>query len=286
MKKFGTTLVYDKANVYVLLDLVKGTNKLNGKYYSQKMALGILRTTNTSKRDFALYYGSPQEVEDDLRGLNLDLKKVRIKGACAGDVAEIQLPASESTAVAFKHETTLPSIDTDVAREPVDKPVDDVQTSEFDGKAEPGRKYIYTDGSASPNRDTCGWAFVVYDGNNEVFAEKGSQPVRENARRATFLAEFLAVLNAMDYIISQQMSDVTICYDNVQVFNLAIAESSRDIALFHKYTGYMMGKWQEIEALGLSVKMAHVKAHSGIPGNEKADSLAKWAAHQSAKYFF
>ena len=160
------------------------------------------------------------------------------------------------------------------------------QITEFDGKTEPGQIYIYTDGSAKAHKDVCGWAFVGYDGNTEIFADKGSQPVRENIRRAVLLSEFLAVLNAMDFVIRERLTNVTICYDNVQVFNLAVAQSSRDILLFHKYTGYMLEKWRVIEELGLSVKMAHVKAHSGIVGNERADELAKAAALQSVRYFF
>ena len=153
-----------------------------------------------------------------------------------------------------------------------------------DKSAREDTTYIFTDGSAC-NKDVCGWAYVVYEKNEEIYYDKNAQPVKANGNRANHLAEFLAVLNAFDYIIDNKPQRVVILYDNADVFNLAFAKSSADIKLFHQYTDYIQKKWEICEHMGIEIRMLHVKAHSGIAGNEKADLLAKSAVAASTKYF-
>lgn len=154
----------------------------------------------------------------------------------------------------------------------------------------PEATYIYTDGSSAVGEnakkcDCCGWAFVVYKNGKEIFCKSNAHPLRENNKRAVHLAEFLAVINAMDYALNNPTSELVILYDNVSVFNLALAESSSDIELFQKYTAYVREKWTALEEMGTKIAMYHVKSHSGIEGNEKADRLAREAALSTMEYF-
>lgn len=145
---------------------------------------------------------------------------------------------------------------------------------------------IFTDGSASPtSSDVCGWAYVVYQNNQEIAFDKNAHMSGTNSKRATHLAEFLAVLNALDYVIEHRCKNVVICYDNQAAFNMAFVCSSADVKLFHDYTAYVQEKWAIIEQMGISLKFSHVKAHSGIVGNERADQLAKEAVRSTRKYF-
>ena len=154
----------------------------------------------------------------------------------------------------------------------------------------PEATYIYTDGSADVGEnakecDCCGWAFVVYKNGKEVFCKSNAHPLRGNDKRATHLAEFLAVINAMNYAINNPTPELVILYDNVSVFNLALAESSSDIELFQKYTEYVREKWSVLEEMDTKITMYHVKSHSGIVGNEKADRLAREAVMSAMEYF-
>ena len=146
--------------------------------------------------------------------------------------------------------------------------------------------YIFTDGSANPNcPDICGWAYVVYQNNQEIAYDKNAHVTGNNSKRAVHLAEFLAVLNALDYVIEHRCKKVVICYDNVEVFNMAFVCSAADVKLFHDYTAYVQEKWAIAEHMGISLKFSHVKAHSGIVGNERADQLSKEAVRSTRKYF-
>ena len=146
--------------------------------------------------------------------------------------------------------------------------------------------YIFTDGSANPNcPDVCGWAYVVYQNNQEIAYDKNAHITGSNSKRAVHLAEFLAVLNALDYVIEHRCKKVVICYDNVEVFNMAFVCSAADVKLFHDYTAYVQEKWAIAEHMGISLKFSHVKAHSGIVGNERADRLSKEAVRSTRKYF-
>ncbi|MGN8833651.1 ribonuclease H family protein [Selenomonas montiformis] len=157
---------------------------------------------------------------------------------------------------------------------------------EYAEESDADTTYIFTDGSANQNcPDVCGWAYVVYQNNQEIAYDKNAHITGGNSKRAVHLAEFLAVLNALDYVIEHRCKKVVICYDNVEVFNMAFVCSAADVKLFHDYTAYVQEKWAIAEHMGISLKFSHVKAHSGIVGNERADRLSKEAVRSTRKYF-
>ena len=61
-----------------------------------------------------------------------------------------------------------------------------------------GNIRIYTDGIAAPRvRGAAGWAFVVFDGDKEVYSDKGSLP---GAKTSETVAEYTALEKALQYV--------------------------------------------------------------------------------------
>lgn len=148
---------------------------------------------------------------------------------------------------------------------------------------------IFVDGSSN-NQDKYSWAYVVFDGEEEIAFDKGHEENKQLIKHGSQIGEFLAMIHAMDYVIENRIPNVIIWYDNVANYNcmetLSTTKSSKILAeVFEKYYHLMLGKRQILEGMNLDVEFLHAKAHSGVKGNERADYYAKKAIKE-VNYFF
>ncbi|GIY66992.1 hypothetical protein CDAR_417641 [Caerostris darwini] len=122
---------------------------------------------------------------------------------------------------------------------------------------------IYTDGSKL--NDRVGGAFVVFQQGEETY----SQTFRLSDSATVFMAELVAIDNALDFAIEQSLSPANIISDSRSVLLALENLNNLDPSILNiknkilNFTGQVRLYW--------------IKAHAGHMGNERADVLAKEA---------
>ena len=127
---------------------------------------------------------------------------------------------------------------------------------------------IYTDGACSKNPGGFGgWGVYIQEGEEKIFLSGGSPCTTNNKM------EMLAVIEALKYYKTE--SDITIYSDSIYVVK-GITEWMDGWKKKNWKNVKNLELWKEIDSLNKfhSVTWSHVKAHSGIEGNEIADKLA------------
>ena len=147
---------------------------------------------------------------------------------------------------------------------------------------ESGYVVVYVDGSCIGNGTPAAKAGIgVYwrDGHRLNISQSASKPTNN-------VAEIEAVAKAAEQAKANQIQKLHIVSDSKYVFDCLFNWMPK-----WKQNGWMTSKnkpvknrleLQHLESIlsGLDIKWSHVESHSGNPGNEKADELAKLAALQ------
>ncbi|GIX87730.1 uncharacterized protein CDAR_617151 [Caerostris darwini] len=124
---------------------------------------------------------------------------------------------------------------------------------------------IYTDGSKKDNK--VGGAFVVYQQDREIH----HKCFRLSDHPSVFLAELIAIDQAIDYTFSNSLPAVKIIFDARSVLLALQNPNSLDpnINRINKKLRNLEGR----------IQLYWIKAHVGLAGNEKADDYAKEATN-------
>lgn len=143
---------------------------------------------------------------------------------------------------------------------------------------------IYVDGACSMNGAedaVAGWAFAVEENGKIVYTESGC--VKNGTNN---IGELFAIIQAIQCARKNGFIQFTIVSDSAYCIN-GVTEWSKNWKKFGWYrnaakTNELKNKelWMQLDELveGLNITWEKVKGHTGDPGNELVDKLAKEAA--------
>ena len=129
--------------------------------------------------------------------------------------------------------------------------------------------YAFTDGSFNEKTGVYGYGgFVVSDGEKYPISGSGNDP--EAAVSRNVAGEVLGAMAAVKKAAELNLNELTIYYDYEGIRAWALGQWKTNKRLTAEYADFMKN-------CGLAISFIHVKAHTGIDGNEEADRMAKEA---------
>ncbi|MDR4495221.1 MAG: viroplasmin family protein [Nitrospirales bacterium] len=134
---------------------------------------------------------------------------------------------------------------------------------------------VWVDGACFPQTDGSmhiGWGVLITKGGQEVFRDKGNDIPSEAHGHRNVAGEIWAILKALEWCQTNQATDITIHFD-YQGLESWVTGAWKTKLPFTQYYA------QAVRETGIKIQWEKVKAHSGIPENEIADTLAKEGAH-------
>ncbi len=130
----------------------------------------------------------------------------------------------------------------------------------------PIHKHIYTDGSKDPTHGTTG--IGVFQQHHQL-NNKG----RLRNHSSVFTAELTAILAALQFKTTQTPNTNTlICSDSLSSLQ---AIQNKNTKSNPELIPQILQTAQQLVNMGNNITLLWIPAHVGIPGNEKADKLAK-----------
>ena len=150
---------------------------------------------------------------------------------------------------------------------------------EYLHKLNPGTILLYTDGSKSV-RGGCGSAWSIFEQNgNQTSPElvSGSCAIGEKAE--VYDAELHAIQEGLEHISSLNWNpkDILVCVDN-QAALITLTSGNPAGSEFALHVLQIISNLQDT---GWTIKGLWTPAHCGIPGNERADTLAKLSSQKT-----
>jgi len=134
--------------------------------------------------------------------------------------------------------------------------------------------YAYVDGSFS--NEKCGWGVVISDGPynlTTVKAELKGVLINDGGHRQVG-GELTAAMAAITWAINHGVHELEIVYDYDGIRKWVTGEWHAKKPMTKMYKVWMRNRVEEHNIL---IYWRHVHGHTGNPGNERADQLAKEA---------
>ena len=132
---------------------------------------------------------------------------------------------------------------------------------------------IFTGGAVNSKKKLYGWGIVVFRSKTDVYSESGTYPIKEEHASTDLdaIAEFLAVIQALDYVIKDKPRRVVLCNNSGNALIRIFAEKPASNSMsFHKHKEYIE-KWADLERLGIDVFLKNTTE------NDMATALAESA---------
>ena len=129
--------------------------------------------------------------------------------------------------------------------------------------------YAFVDGSYNVATKVYGCGgYVVANGESYPVQASGDDP--EMASMRNVAGEILGATLAVKKALELSLSELTILYDYTGIEYWATGVWKRNKKYTRAYYDFMQEAQKKIR-----LSFVHVKAHTGIPGNEDADRMAK-----------
>lgn len=135
------------------------------------------------------------------------------------------------------------------------------------------KNYAYIDGSFNPNTNVYGCGGILMDqyGREHLICISGND--QNMAKMRNVAGEILGATSVIRMALELGMKKLTIFHDYEGIAKWPLQEWK---CKKPETKAYAMSVWEAMEQ-GLRIYFRHVKSHSGIEGNERADYLAKEA---------
>ncbi|SDI05253.1 ribonuclease HI [Pseudobutyrivibrio sp. 49] len=146
-----------------------------------------------------------------------------------------------------------------------------VAKSEADGVTSLPDIYAFTDGSFNVATGVYGYGgFLHYSDVEEDIEIRGNGNDPEEAVSRNVAGEVHGAVAAMRKAVELGLSEMTLFYDyeGIEKWPLRYWKTNKKISMFY------VEEYDQLKD-SLKVNFVHVKAHTGIPGNEAADRMAK-----------
>ena len=137
----------------------------------------------------------------------------------------------------------------------------------------PNHSYAFVDGSFNPNNNITGFGGFLIDNNGQKHVLQGSSVDPEMISMRNVAGEVLGAMEAAQIAKQLKMTSLTIFYDYNGIESWVTGAWKCNNAKTEEYRTFM----QRAIGNGIHIDFQHVKGHTGIPGNEEADRLAKIA---------
>ena len=131
--------------------------------------------------------------------------------------------------------------------------------------------YAFTDGSFNVNTGVYGFGgFLHYSDTEDDIEIRGNGNDPEEAVSRNVSGEVHGAVAAMHKAVELGLTEMTLFYDyeGIEKWPLRLWKTNKKISIFY------VNEYDSIKDK-LKVNFVHVKAHTGIPGNEAADRMAK-----------
>lgn len=130
---------------------------------------------------------------------------------------------------------------------------------------------IYVDGSHTVKRmGEYGWGFAAYKEGKEFFCDCGLGTHEEAANMRNVAGELSAAMRAVQWAQKEGLTEVAIHHDYQGVSSWANGDWKAKNWMTQYYRDFIAQKRQV-----MTILFVKEEAHSGVEGNERADSLAK-----------
>ena len=130
--------------------------------------------------------------------------------------------------------------------------------------------YAFVDGSFNSETKVYGCGGFLFDKNNKRHPIQASDSDEEMASMRNVAGEILGATLAIKKALELGLPKLTIYYDYEGIKHWAEQTWKRNKKGTMEYSDFVTSVREQIQ-----LKFVHVKAHTGIPGNEEADRMAK-----------
>ncbi len=134
---------------------------------------------------------------------------------------------------------------------------------------EPPTAYAYIDGSYRVKEGTYGYGgFIMVNGNKTIIQGSDNNPAWASMRNVA--GEILGAQEVVKNAIEMGLTEITIFHDYLGISHWVTGAWACKNPCTKEYRDFMQDAMKVIK-----VNFTHVDGHTGIPGNEEADRLAK-----------